>query len=119
MWLPLLRVEVHADGALLPMWMLLDSGADSTLIPWSSGSALGFVKLKTEPLRYMGGVGGTVAYVDRRVDLAWRGGRRSVRAAWAQTDAVPCLIGRLDFFERLEICFDGRRRRFRILGRSG
>ena len=95
-------------------WMILDTGAEMTLIPWSTGRVLGFERGRREAARWMGGIGGRVGYVERRLTLGWDGGELTGRVAWAQTDGLPALLGRSDFLDRLDVAFYGPARRFTI-----
>jgi len=101
LWLPLYPVELRGpQGAMLQCQMLVDSGADIGLISFSAGQELGLHRSDEEVLLTAQGVGGTVGYCLRRLELIIN--KMPVRAAvaWCQDVAVDeMILGRKDVFD--------------------
>lgn len=98
-------VGISYRGRRLLTKMLVDSGADFTLIGFRLGRALGF-RRGAERVRKLTGVGGRVRYVLKRVTLGLGLYRFRARVAWALSENVPLLLGRLDVFSRFAVTFD-------------
>lgn len=98
-------------GTWLPHYMLVDSGADYTLIPKSIGDFLGLRKKATEHLFKSGGVGGgSIWVVMRRVQMRIGPHQFPADVGWTNSDEVPLLLGRADVFDRFEVHFKQRER---------
>jgi hypothetical protein len=81
--------------------MLVDSGADFSLIPNKLGSQLGYVKSPGETINQAEGVGGSIDYLLRDVEMAIDSHVILAPMAWLQTDeSEEILLGR-------EVVFDG------------
>lgn len=87
--------------------LLIDSGADITIIPQQLGEkGLGFSIRKREKVINLGGAGGGLIPVLLR-DIKMKIGNETVKTkiAWALVDTVPLILGRLDIFTRFNIEF--------------
>lgn len=95
-------------GTWLPHYMLVDTGADFSLLPKLIGEVLGLTKSATDRPHRAGAVGGWIWVIMRR--LRMRLGDREFEAdvGWAQTNGAPLLLGRADVFDHFRICFDQR-----------
>jgi hypothetical protein len=83
--------------------MVLDSGADFTLLPARLAPRIGYL-LPTESSGTVRGVGGyPVPYVAGEIDLEIGGQRYHVRLAWALARAAPAVLGRLDLFREADV----------------
>ena len=108
---PLARVELFSLKT--KEWegvdMVVDSGADYTLLPRFYAQALG-VNIKGDCLRYeTAGIGGseTIYLLKRKHPVrlgSWKG---QVPIGFLNRDDVPPLLGRQGFMERLRVVFDG------------
>ncbi len=85
-------------------YLYVDSGADHTLIPYRLGRYLDLSAGESE-VHEIRGISGAVGviYLDIHVEIA--GVAFPARAAWAQLEEVPLLLGRADIFDRFEITF--------------
>ncbi len=86
--------------------MYVDSGADITTIPWQAGMALGLRPVRKDARFGMRGITGIpVPYRLKRINIGFNGVEIEARVAWAESDEVPFLLGRLDVFKRFDITF--------------
>lgn len=56
-------------------------------------------------IKYLGGIAGGVPVVYRKVKLQIEEIKFSCRIAWAQTNEVPSVLGRIDVFNKFDIEF--------------
>jgi hypothetical protein len=102
---PVLRVTITGPGRGVDVWMLLDSGADISFIPYSVGEAIG-LNLDPANRSEVEGIGeGTVPYILSYVKLAIGDVEFPARIGWALIEEVPLLLGRLDVFQKFSIEF--------------
>ncbi len=87
--------------------MLVDSGAELSLISREVGDRLGFRVADREILSDGTGVGGEVQYVTRALDLSIDGHSFKAPVAWLQTEITdaPLLLGREVVFDLFNIEF--------------
>jgi hypothetical protein len=106
-WEPEYLVTLGNGSASHETLMLVDSGAELSLISWEIGNLLGFRLAEREILSNGTGVGGEIQYVTREVDLTIDGHSFKAPVAWLQakfTDA-PLLLGREVVFDLFNIEF--------------
>ncbi len=85
--------------------MLLDSGADLSLIPYSVGETIG-LELDIENRSEVQGIGeGSVPYILNEIKLKIETVEISGRVGWALIEEVPFILGRLDVFQNFSIEF--------------
>lgn len=102
---PIIPVRVSGPARTVNLFMLLDSGADLSLLPYSAGETIGLV-LDIGTRSEVQGIGeGAVPYVLGEVDLQIGGIVLHARVGWALIEEVPFLLGRLDVFRELAIEF--------------
>lgn len=94
---------------------LVDSGAAINVLPYSVGLQLGFSwDQQTQVIQ----LSGNLAAVEARVIIALAkvGQLPEVRLAfgWAKTDAVPLILGQVNFFMEFDVCFFRSRSLFEI-----
>jgi hypothetical protein len=85
---------------------LLDTGAAVNVMPHPMGVQLGFEwESQTTPVQLSGNLAGVEARV--LVTSATVAGFASVRLAfaWAKVDAVPLILGQVNFFLEFDACF--------------
>ena len=94
----------------MPHYMLVDTGADFSLIPKLIGDVLGLMKSATDRPHRAGAVGGWIWVIMRRIRI--RVGDREFEAdvGWAQTNDAPLLLGRADVFDHFRVSFDQKER---------
>ncbi len=116
-WAPVAVIQLQtARGQFRSIEAYLDSGAVVTLLRRSVAAEFGFVLESGRPI-VLSNVGGahTNAFV-HEVNLRFSASNPPVTApiAFAASEGVPNLIGRLGVFDRFEITFDPIRRETRI-----
>lgn len=84
---------------------LVDSGADISVIPYEAGIYLGFQLESAESIADIEGIGGSMPFVIRELQIAIGEYEFSARVAWSLSDEVPYLLGRMDIFDRFRIEF--------------
>lgn len=104
---PVARVKfLGQQGNVLDALLYIDSGADTTLIPRRLGEALGFT-VEGAKIFDLGGVGDSkIPAVMQKVTLFLGEHKMECRVAWALTDEVPALLGRVDIFDKFKVTFD-------------
>lgn len=86
--------------------MYIDSGADISLIPRQLGEALG-LSFSKDQVRDIRGVGrGSIPVIISNVETMIGRRRLKARIAWALTEDVPLILGRLDVFDAFKVTFD-------------
>jgi len=101
-------------GVFKPVSMLVDTGADYTLLPRFLAQSLGLdlnrdcQKLKTS------GVGGqeTVFFCKRKVEVRLGDWQREIPLGFLDDDFIPPLLGRHEFFETFKTIFDNKKLTF-------
>ncbi len=94
---------------------LVDSGATVNVLPYTPGLQLGFDwDRETRSVA----LSGNLASVEARVVIASAvlGSFEPVRLAfaWARTDAVPVILGQINFFLEFDVCFFRSRGLFEV-----
>jgi len=102
---PLIRVTITGPECSADALMMLDSGADISMIPYSLGEIIG-LKLDMSTRSEVHGIGeGTVPRVLNQVTLRVGDIEFPARIGWALIEEVPFILGRLDVFSRFAIEF--------------
>lgn len=85
--------------------MVVDSGADITLIPKNIGEDLGLEISSEKEIKSIGGIGGRIPIIERKLILKIGSEEFPATIGWAlEEDLVP-LLGREDVFDRYHIEF--------------
>ena len=101
---PLMKVGLKdVDGIIFEISIIVDSGADITVLSKRVGDIMGIDVEEGEEKIFRGIVGEIIAYV-HRIPLFIDGKELEVRVAFALAE-VPNLLGRLDIFRNFEINF--------------
>ena len=98
---------------------LLDTGAAVNVLPYGIGSQLGFIwEQQTATVQ----LSGNLASIEARVILvaATVAGFSPVRLAfaWAKQDAIPVILGQVNFFMEFDVCFFRSRALFEVKPKS-
>ena len=102
---PIIPVTIIGPKRSLNVFMLLDSGADLSLIPYSLGETVG-IELDIENRSEVHGIGeGSVPYILSQLKLKIGKVEISARVEWALIEEVPFILGRLDIFQKFSIEF--------------
>jgi hypothetical protein len=102
---PVIPVRLVGPKRDVRVSMLLDSGADLSLMPFSVGAVIGLVPDLEKRSEVLGVGQGSVPYILSPIELDIEGHQISARVGWALIDEVPLLLGRLDFFDAFAIEF--------------
>lgn len=103
---PVIPVGIETAEGVQLVDMLLDSGADLTVLP-KSLAALCHVDLEKCRIGWTRGVeGGRMKTYHTTLSIVLGPWHHQIRCAFADHDAVPPLLGRMDIFSRYVITFD-------------
>ena len=113
LWEPVYLVNLQTNhGEIQDCEMLIDSGADISLIPFHTGRSLGLSRSDEEILSFAQGIGGEVSYLLRRICLVIDGHPVSAMVAWCQDEDIEdMIVGRQDVFDAFHIEFRQSERR--------
>jgi hypothetical protein len=102
---PIIPVSIIGPKRSVNIFMLLDSGADISLLPYSVGETIG-LDLDMMNRSEIHGIGeGSVPYILNQVILKIGNIDISIRVGWALIEEVPFILGRLDLFQKFSIEF--------------
>jgi len=102
---PIIPVTLIGAKERAGVSMLLDSGADLSLIPYSVGEAIG-LELDLENRSEVQGIGeGSIPYILCQVSMKIGEIETSIRVGWALIEEVPLILGRLDVFRQFAVDF--------------
>jgi len=102
---PIVPVGIVGPKHNINVMMLLDSGADISMIPYSVGEVLG-LELNMKTRSEAQGIGeGSVSYVLGSAILRIGHYEIPARIGWALIEEIPLILGRLDIFRTLSIEF--------------
>jgi hypothetical protein len=106
-WRPYVVVEIaNLQGEFIPYEMLLDSGADISLIKFTMGEYLGLTENPGEQrIRLRGIKREPVEILLRQITMRIDDQEFPCRVGWAMEERVPLVLGRLDLFSRFHIEF--------------
>jgi len=90
-----------------PITMIIDTGADYTLLPQFSAKALGVDLTKDCNVIVTQGVGGTskVYLLENKIDVKIGEYKRQIPLGFLDNDYIPPLLGRQEFFETFKVVF--------------
>jgi len=108
--LPIVSVRVRCNGVMLPIWALIDSGADVTLLNMSFAQLFNVNFEKAKKIELVGvmegsGFSGYIQQVNLEVkDM----GRIDTIAAFSDSEKYPdyMILGRRGFFEHFSVKFE-------------
>ena len=117
-WQPEYKVKIYNDEKYVEIELLVDSGADITVISYEIGENLGLCQAAHEvPLKAYGIVG-SFEYLLRQLRFDIDENEIDVVVAWAQDAEVESLLGREDIFDKFFIEFQAKNRlvKFKYVG---
>jgi hypothetical protein len=86
--------------------MLIDSGADISLISKETGFQLGLTASQTDRIKSLGGAGGgQIPVIYRQIEMQIGGHSFQVEVGWLQNDMPLLILGRRDVFPNFSIEF--------------
>jgi stage V sporulation protein SpoVS len=104
-WIPTAVVSIRVGNKKYICEMLVDSGADITLIPRKFGEELGLI-FKEDEVKEIRGIGeGAVPYIVRQLRIAIGRYTFPARIGWVLIEEIPFILGRLDVFDKFNIEF--------------
>jgi len=94
-----------------PVTLILDSGADYTLLPRFLASPLEVDLLRDTRKIHTRGVGGDarVYFLKKKINIKVGSVISEIHIGFFNSNSVPPLLGRLDFFDQFRILFENRR----------
>ena len=106
-WFPTYLIQFHLDdGSIQIEEMLIDSGADISLINYDFGKLIGFEKSPHEAVLEAEGIGGSVSYLLRTTPIEINGFEFENVFAWLQDEEISeMIIGRETVFDLFDIEF--------------
>jgi Aspartyl protease len=106
-WKPVYPVKLQlGEHPPLQLEMLVDSGADISVIPYDTGIALGLQSVEGEIFEQAAGIGGVISYALRKITLEIDGFPVLCPIAWIQNQYTRDLIlGREVVFDVFDIEF--------------
>jgi hypothetical protein len=107
LWSPMYDVTLKsAHGELRNCRMLIDSGADISLISKKTGEELGLQRSEEEEALTAQGVGGATQYLLRKIVVVIDNYAIAISVAWCQNEEITDMIlGRKDVFDAFNVEF--------------
>jgi hypothetical protein len=102
---PVATVNLKGPENEVPTEMIVDSGADISIIPFELGSYLGLQIEKNEDVKSLGGIAGGIPVVYRHIKMEIDELVISAKIAWSLIEDVPAILGRLNIFDEFDIEF--------------
>lgn len=103
---PLISLPVKSRWGWQPLWFLVDSGADTTMLTLSLATNLGLVVNRNEKTQLFGIGEKSVPAYPGNVVLQFGISEKPVRAYFVDASESTLLLGRLDVFDKYTIVFD-------------
>jgi len=108
-WRPVIPVKLRNQDNALSCEVLVDSGADVTLVPKRVGVYPGFTLTDEEEIKELYGIGeGIAPFLIREIFITIGDIEKKIRVGWALIEEIPILLGRLDLFSLFDINFKQR-----------
>lgn len=102
---PMAIVELRGPSRSIPSRMLIDSGADISIIPFAIGEHLGFRRMDGEPELDIYQGGRRVSCLIRQVEMTIGEFSFTAPVAWSQVFDAPRILGRYGVFQHFSIEF--------------
>lgn len=103
---PLILVSIKAAWGWQDLWVLVDSGADTTMLSASLAMQLGITFDRHRKTKLWGIGKQAVWGSPGGIELKFDSTKISVRSYFVDTDDTVILLGRLDIFDQFSITFD-------------
>ena len=104
--MPMLPIRLEWGRHSSTVIALLDTGSSMNVLPFSVGAALGLDwSSQQAPIKLTGNL---AAHPARAVVLDAQVGESDMvqlAFAWSQSDAIPVILGQVNFFQEFDVCF--------------
>lgn len=100
---PVARVLLSHGQKAVAVDMIVDSGADISIVYESLGKYPGFAVKEGEEISTLGGIGGEVPCLYRELGMQIGDISFPSRVAWVLSNRIPPILGRADVFDRFDI----------------
>ena len=100
---PFAKVELISSDKKIILPMLIDSGADVSIISYENGLELGLALEKDEYISDLGGISGSIPVVYRMLQMQIEDYLFDTKIAWSLGKKVPEILGRVDVFDKFDI----------------
>ncbi len=105
-WSPTYQVNLKHRELTINTTMVVDSGADFSIISLKAGQDFGYALADAEKILICQTIGGTVEYVLRDIEMTIDGHNLTVPTAWIQNNTADImLLGREVVFDKFNIEF--------------
>ena len=105
-WIPLYPIKFFIDDDFVIENALIDSGADISTINYNFGLEIGLTKEKHDYIFQVEGIGGTMDYILKNIQIEIDGNRLQIPVAWLQNkELADVIIGREIVFDMFDIEF--------------
>lgn len=109
---PYCLIHLQYGDKIQPVLFLVDSGADTTLIPRFMGKLLGLEREKEDKVEEVSGICGELQIIRKKLWIIINDYKFSAEVLWAFTcDDVSPLLGRKDVFDRFKVTFDQKNKK--------
>jgi hypothetical protein len=108
LWIPQKNIQIfRLDDTPFETEILVDSGADTTFIPYKLGLEIGWQQNKGDLIREASGVGSKVPYMDKSLQIQIDGHLLTVPVCWCLEPLIDdLLLGREGIFSKFKVIFD-------------
>ena len=104
---PIVLLPIKASWGWQDLWFLVDSGADTTMIPLALAKKLGLPYQQT-PTKLFGIGSQALSAFPGEIILKLGNAEIRTRSYFVSTSDSTILLGRLDIFDRFSVTFDKR-----------
>lgn len=113
--LPFAPIQLRSSERSIRVMGLLDTGATVNVLPFSVGSSLGLLWQEQKTvIRLTGNLSNQEARAVLLESQIGSLGTVRLAFAWTQSEAVPVILGQVNFFMEFDVCFFRAERVFEI-----
>ncbi len=105
---PYVRIPVKTSFSWQDLWFLVDSGADTTMLTVSIADQLRLDIDKTKKTQLFGIGEKSVSAYPGKIMIKIGKYTVDLRIYFIDSEDTTLLLGRLDFFDRFNVCFDSK-----------
>jgi len=105
-WRPYAIVLILSkNNEWVPVEMMVDTGADYTLLPKKYSEVLGIDLINCVPKTTLGVGGSETVYLYKSLTVRLKNWQKQIPVGFLERDDIPALLGRLEFIEAFEVIF--------------